>query len=91
MHNYLPLINQSIVKPIITNPVIFQHDNAMWIFGGMTDLQERSDFWRFDFGKIFHYQIWQDVIVAAFVCIFKAHFWSAIYVTESVFWLEQDH
>jgi hypothetical protein len=26
------------------------HDNAMWIFGGMTDLQERSDFWRFDFG-----------------------------------------
>ncbi len=28
------------------------HENAMWIFGGMTDLQERSDFWRFDFGKI---------------------------------------
>jgi hypothetical protein len=28
------------------------HDNAMWIFGGMTDLQERSDFWRFDFGQI---------------------------------------
>lgn len=25
------------------------HDNAVWIFGGMTDLQERSDFWRFDF------------------------------------------
>ncbi len=21
----------------------------MWVFGGMTDLQERSDFWRFDF------------------------------------------
>ena len=25
------------------------HDSAMWVFGGMTDLQERSDFWRFDF------------------------------------------
>lgn len=27
------------------------HDNALWIHGGMTDLQEKSDFWRFDFGK----------------------------------------
>lgn len=27
------------------------HDSAMWVYGGMTDLQERSDFWRFDFGK----------------------------------------
>ena len=27
------------------------HNNAMWIFGGMTDLQERADFWRFDFGE----------------------------------------
>ena len=27
------------------------HDNAMWVHGGMTDLQEKSDFWRFDFGK----------------------------------------
>ena len=26
------------------------HNNALWVFGGMTDLQERSDFWRFDFG-----------------------------------------
>ena len=25
------------------------HDNAMWIYGGMNDLQEKSDFWRFDF------------------------------------------
>ncbi|XP_071543729.1 uncharacterized protein [Panulirus ornatus] len=24
------------------------HDNQMWVYGGMTDLQERSDFWRFD-------------------------------------------
>ena len=23
----------------------------MWAYGGMTDLQEKSDFWRFDFGK----------------------------------------
>lgn len=29
------------------------HDNAMWVFGGMTDLQERSDFWRFDLSKWF--------------------------------------
>ena len=28
------------------------HDNAMWVFGGMTDLQEKSDFWRFDLGNI---------------------------------------
>ena len=25
------------------------HDNGLWIFGGMTDLQEKSDLWRFDF------------------------------------------
>ena len=25
----------------------------MWVFGGMTDLQERADFWRFDFGSKF--------------------------------------
>lgn len=24
------------------------HDEAMWIYGGMTDLQERGDFWRWD-------------------------------------------
>ena len=24
------------------------HDDAMWVYGGMTDLQERNDFWRFD-------------------------------------------
>ncbi|PSN48213.1 hypothetical protein C0J52_03587 [Blattella germanica] len=24
------------------------HDDAVWIYGGMTDLQERSDFWRWD-------------------------------------------
>ncbi|XP_014242265.1 uncharacterized protein LOC106662584 [Cimex lectularius] len=24
------------------------HDSSIWIFGGMTDLQERSDLWRFD-------------------------------------------
>lgn len=33
------------------------HDNAVWIFGGMTDLQERSDFWRFDFGESFLGQV----------------------------------
>ncbi|KAK7081046.1 hypothetical protein SK128_002034 [Halocaridina rubra] len=24
------------------------HDNQMWVYGGMTDLQERNDFWRYD-------------------------------------------
>ncbi len=27
-------------------------DQGMWVYGGMTDLQDRSDFWRLDFGKI---------------------------------------
>ena len=27
------------------------HNDAMWVFGGMSDLQERSDLWRFDFGE----------------------------------------
>jgi hypothetical protein len=28
------------------------HDDAMWVYGGMTDLQERADFWRWDTGKM---------------------------------------
>nr|XP_045586690.1 uncharacterized protein LOC123748456 isoform X2 [Procambarus clarkii] len=24
------------------------HDDQMWVYGGMTDLQERNDFWRYD-------------------------------------------
>lgn len=26
-------------------------DQAMWVYGGMTDLTERSDLWRLDLGK----------------------------------------
>ncbi|XP_015912257.1 uncharacterized protein [Parasteatoda tepidariorum] len=26
------------------------HDEAMWIYGGLTDLQPRNDFWKWDFG-----------------------------------------
>lgn len=26
------------------------HDEGIWVYGGMTDLQERSDMWRFDIG-----------------------------------------
>ncbi|CAL1276516.1 unnamed protein product [Larinioides sclopetarius] len=26
------------------------HDDAMWIYGGLTDLQPRGDFWKWDFG-----------------------------------------
>lgn len=32
------------------------HDSAMWVFGGMTDLQERADFWKFDFSKYLIYK-----------------------------------
>ena len=28
------------------------HNQAMWVFGGMSDLQERSDCWKFDFGEL---------------------------------------
>ena len=27
------------------------HDSSMWIFGGMSDLQETSDCWKFDLGN----------------------------------------
>ena len=27
------------------------HNDAMWVFGGMSDLHERSDCWKFDFGE----------------------------------------
>ena len=27
------------------------HDSSMWVFGGMTDLAERSDLWRLDLGR----------------------------------------
>lgn len=28
-------------------------DQGMWIYGGMTDLVERSDLWRLDLGKVY--------------------------------------
>jgi len=28
------------------------YDNSMYVYGGMTDLQDRADFWRWDFGKL---------------------------------------
>ncbi|XP_076326792.1 uncharacterized protein LOC143233864 isoform X3 [Tachypleus tridentatus] len=28
------------------------HDAAMWVYGGMTDLQERGDFWKLDFPSL---------------------------------------
>jgi hypothetical protein len=33
------------------------HDDVMWVYGGMTDLHERSDLWRFDFGSYFKHII----------------------------------
>jgi hypothetical protein len=43
-----------VVKPV--SDLCFRHsavlhDSAMWVFGGMTDLQDRADFWKFDFSK----------------------------------------
>ena len=29
------------------------HEASMWIYGGMTDLQSRSDLWKWDFSNIF--------------------------------------
>lgn len=29
------------------------HDGAMWIYGGMTDLQEKGDLWRWDISNFF--------------------------------------
>lgn len=31
------------------------HDDSMWIYGGMTDLNERADLWRFDTSE----SLWQ--------------------------------
>jgi hypothetical protein len=37
------------------------HDDSIWVYGGMTDLQERSDFWRFDTGNfIFKYYLFSS-------------------------------
>ncbi|KAK9502066.1 hypothetical protein O3M35_012669 [Rhynocoris fuscipes] len=33
------------------------HDGSIWIYGGMTDLQERSDLWKFDTVR----KLWQQV------------------------------
>lgn len=30
------------------------HDGHIWVYGGMTDLTERSDFWRYDSGMYDH-------------------------------------
>ncbi|XP_030761818.1 tip elongation aberrant protein 1-like [Sitophilus oryzae] len=33
------------------------HEETLWIYGGMTDLQERSDLWKFDF----YTKIWTNI------------------------------
>ncbi|XP_028968814.1 uncharacterized protein LOC100902573 [Galendromus occidentalis] len=37
------------VPPARHNHSAVVHDGAMWVYGGMTDLRERNDFWRYDF------------------------------------------
>ena len=29
------------------------HDGAMWVFGGMCDLNAKNDFWKWSFGEIY--------------------------------------
>ncbi|CAA9999004.1 unnamed protein product [Nesidiocoris tenuis] len=38
------------------------HDGSIWIYGGMTDLQERSDLWRFDTATETWEKLWLDGI-----------------------------
>ena len=40
-----------IVPPARHGHTAVVHDEGMWVYGGMTDLNERSDFWRFDLGE----------------------------------------
>ena len=69
------------------------HDNAMWVYGGMNDLQEKSDFWRFDFGmssflhehneySFLYVSIQMDVIVLIQVmCVFHYFVFVTMYAT----------
>lgn len=48
--------NQSKRPPELIPPARHRHtavvfDHGIWVYGGMTDLQERSDLWRFDLSK----------------------------------------
>ena len=63
------------------------HDNAMWVYGGMNDLQEKSDFWRFDFGmsSFLYVSIQMDVIVLIQVmCVFHYFVFVTMYATTYV-------
>ena len=50
-------INKKAFKRTVMTYFLFRHtavlhDGAMYIFGGMTDLNERQDCWKFDLGKL---------------------------------------
>lgn len=43
-------------------------DQEMWVYGGMTDLAERSDFWRLDLGIAYLLQfILQFIFISNFI------------------------
>lgn len=46
------------------------YDNQMWVYGGMTDLQERNDFWRFDTGM--YWVALRCVCVSLYLLILKS-------------------
>lgn len=41
-------VNSDVLPPARHKHSAVLHDDAMWIYGGMTDLQERSDLWKWD-------------------------------------------
>uniref|UniRef100_A0A146LGW2 Leucine-zipper-like transcriptional regulator 1 n=1 Tax=Lygus hesperus TaxID=30085 RepID=A0A146LGW2_LYGHE len=42
------LSNGKVFPPARHKHSMVIHDSSIWVYGGMTDLQERSDLWRFD-------------------------------------------
>ncbi|KAF6209563.1 hypothetical protein GE061_015311, partial [Apolygus lucorum] len=42
------LSNGKVYPPARHKHSMVIHDSSIWVYGGMTDLQERSDLWRFD-------------------------------------------
>lgn len=47
------LSNGKVYPPARHKHSMVIHDSSIWVYGGMTDLQERSDLWRFDTCKLY--------------------------------------
>ena len=59
------------------NHSVVVHDSAMYVYGGMTDLQAKADFWKWDFGTVFahfvHYSAFYVLIFEAFFFLSFSH------------------